>query len=285
MGCCQSRYSKPRMGKLIWLASYPKSGNTWLRAFLHNYILGAREPHSINRLVDMSVAECAMAFFGPPGEVLSPAEVQARRPRVHAELTRLHEDLVFVKTHNARLSLHGVPLCTPEVTAGAIYVVRDPRDVALSYAAFTGKSVDEIIDFMGQEGAANASDGVQVFELLSSWSAHALSWVAAPRRLLVRYEDLLAEPERYFARIIRFLGREGERPEPELLRRAIAFSSFATLSGQETREGYRAAGPGRERFFRQGKAGGWRDKLTAAQARALWSAHGPVMEKFGYPPV
>ena len=211
------------------------------------------------------------------------AEVQAARPRVHEALTRLHEDLVFVKTHNANLNLHGVPLCTPSVTAGAIYIVRDPRDVALSYAAFTGKSVDEIIDFMAQDGAANASDGVQVFELLSSWSGHALSWVAAPRRLLVRYEDLLAGPERAFGRIMRFLGAADAAAEPERLSRAIEFSSFSTLSGQETKDGYRAGSPTGEKFFRAGKAGSWRERLKPAQTARIWAAHGQVMEKFGYP--
>ncbi|MBU6419416.1 MAG: sulfotransferase domain-containing protein [Proteobacteria bacterium] len=271
------------MGKLVWLASYPKSGNTWVRAFLHNYIVNAETPHSINSLVDFSVSECAMAFFGVPGEVMDPHAVQAKRPEVHEALTGLHDDLVFVKTHNANLSVHGVSLCTPGVTAGAIYIVRDPRDVALSYAAFAGKSVDEIIDFMGNEGAANASDGVQVFELLSSWSAHALSWVGAPRRLLVRYEDLVADPARGFGRIIRFLGAADATPEPERLQRAIAFSSFDTLAGQEAREGYRANGAGGGKFFRSGVAGGWREKLTPEQAAKIWATHGQVMEKFGYP--
>ena len=271
------------MGKLVWLASYPKSGNTWVRAFLHNYIVNAQMPHSINSLVDFSVAECAAAFFGAPGEVLEPQAVQAKRPEVHEALTRLHEDLVFVKTHNANLSVHGADLCTPGATAGAIYIVRDPRDVALSYAAFIGRSVDEMIDFMGQEGAANASNGVQVFELLSTWSRHALSWVAAPRRLLVRYEDLIADPMRGFGRMIRFLGARDAAYEPERLRRAIDFSSFTTLAGQEDRDGYQASGTKGGKFFRAGKAGGWREQLTPEQAAKIWAAHGPVMEKFGYP--
>lgn len=270
------------MGKLVWLASYPKSGNTWVRAFLHNYITNARKPHSINHLVDMSVSECAAAFFGTPGQNLSPAEVQALRPRVHQDLTRLHDDLVLVKTHNANLTVQGIPLCTPEVTAGAIYIVRDPRDVALSYAAFTGKSVDEIIDFMANDNAANASDGVQVFELLSSWSRHAVSWVAAPRRLLVRYEDLLTDPQRGFARIVRFLGAADDKPDLERLERAISFSSFSILSNQEAQEGYRAGGKSGEKFFRAGQAGQWRTRLNRAQTTAIWATHHDVMEKFGY---
>jgi hypothetical protein len=267
------------MGKIVWLASYPKSGNTWVRAFLHNYIVNGTQAHSINELVDFSVAEAAAAFFASPGEILSPEQVQALRPAMHERLTRLHPGLVFVKTHNANLALHGVPFCTPEQTAGAIYIVRDPRDVALSYAAYTGKSVDEMIEFMAAEGAANASDGVQVFELLSSWSEHVVSWVAAPKRLLVRYEDLLAEPVRYFGRVIKFLG-DGTVDE-ERLARAVGFSSFESLAGQESREGYRAAG-GNGKFFRVGRAGVWRERLTAEQVRRIEATQGEVMAKLGY---
>lgn len=267
------------MGKIVWLASYPKSGNTWVRAFLHNYIVNARTPHSINSLVDFSVAECAAPFFGADAAGLSMEQVQKLRPAVHEQLTRLHDDLVFVKTHNANLAVHGIPLCTPTVTAGAVFIVRDPRDVALSYAAFAGKAIDEIIDFMADRNAGNATDTQQVFEHLSSWSQHAVSWVASPKRLLVRYEDLLAEPARYFARIIRFIGT-GEVAQ-DRLQRAIAFSGFDVLSGQEAAEGYRAAGRA-ERFFRAGRAGLWREKLTPAQAARIEAAHGEVMRKFGY---
>jgi Sulfotransferase domain len=267
------------LGKIVWLASYPKSGNTWVRAFLHNYIVNGQTPHSINSLIDFSVAECAGAFFGQNTAGMSTQDVQKLRPSVHEQLTRLHDDLVFVKTHNANLSVHGVPLCTPDVTAGAVFIVRDPRDVALSYAAFARRDVDEIIDFMGEKGAANASDAVQVFELLGSWSEHALSWVAAQKRLLVRYEDLLNEPERYFARIVRFLGT-GE-VDAARLKRAIGFSGFDVLAGQEAAEGYRAAGRA-ETFFREGKAGQWRERLTPAQLRRIETAHGEVMQKFGY---
>ena len=267
------------MGKIVWLASYPKSGNTWVRAFLHNYIVNAETPHSINSLVDFSVAESAGAFFGADCAGLSTQEVQRRRPGVHEQLTRLYPDLVFVKTHNANLAMHGIPLCTPALTAGAIYIVRDPRDVALSYAAYTRKPVDEIIAFMAEPGAATATDAAQVFELLGSWSAHVLSWVGAQKRLLVRYEDLLAAPERYFARLIRFIGT-GE-VDAARLQRAIKFSGFDVLAGQEAAQGYRAGG-GAEKFFRSGKAGQWRERLTLAQAQKIEAAHGAVMQKFCY---
>ncbi len=272
------------MGNLVWLASYPKSGNTWARAFLHNYITDAAAPHGINRLTDFSVSECAAAFFRVhdprPASAYTEQDVQRIRPAVHRDLTRLHDDLVFVKTHNAALAVHGVPLCTPEVTAGAIYLVRDPRDVAVSYARYTGRAVDDIIGFMGAAGAANRSTEEQVFELLSSWSRHAESWAAVKRRLLVRYEDLLATPQKSFGRIISFLGEE---PAPERLKRAIAFSDFHVLAMQEATQGYAAGGPNQAaRFFREGRAGQWRTALSDAQRARIESDHAAMMRNFGY---
>jgi hypothetical protein len=171
------------MGKLVWLASYPKSGNTWLRAFLLNYITNATAPHSLKALTDFSAVECAAVFFeGATG----PRDVQRMRPIVHNRLMGLHDDLVFVKTHNANLAIEGIALCTPAVTAGAIVVVRDPRDIAVSYARYLGKPIDEVIGFMAHPRAANEATALQVFEYLSSWSAHVESWLSAPRTLVVR---------------------------------------------------------------------------------------------------
>jgi hypothetical protein len=272
------------MGKLVWLASYPKSGNTWLRAFLHNYIVQPDAPYSINALADFSAVECAAALFRPhtskPVASVNPDEVQALRPAVHRDLTQLHADLVFVKTHNANLALHGTAFCTPSLTAGAIYIVRDPRDVALSYAAYTGISVDETIAFMGQKGAANLGTDIQVFELLSSWSVHVESWTQAQNFLVLRYEDMIASPQTAFARVVRYLG-DGDHPAR--LAKSIAFSRFDVLAAQEQRDGYAAHAPGaRARFFRQGRAAAWRSILTSTQLARIESDHGAIMRRFSY---
>jgi len=272
------------MGNIVWLASYPKSGNTWLRAFLHNYITEPAAPYSINSLADFSAVECAAAFFRPHTskavDMLTPAEVQKLRPAVHQALTKLHPDLIFVKTHNANLALHGTPFCTPSVTAGAIVIVRDPRDVALSYAAYTGLSIDNTIAFMGQKGAANLGTGMQVFELLSSWSTHVASWTQPQNFLSLRYEDMVADPQTSFARVITYLG---DANNPARLTRAIAFSRFEVLAGQEQRDGYAAHAPGAQgRFFRQGQAKGWQTVLTPAQIARLEADHGEMMRRFSY---
>ena len=273
------------MGLIVWLASYPKSGNTWVRAFLHNYILQPPAPYSINDLDRLSASECAAAFFRPydprPAAAYTEAEVQRMRPAVHRDLTRLHDDLVFIKTHNAARALHGVALCTWTLTAGAIYLARDPRDVAVSYARYTGRSLDDIIAFMGNAGASHRGTDAQVFERLGSWSGHAESWLARPKTLVLRYEDLSTAPERAFGKIVGFLG-DGVA-ELERLRRAVAYSDFKTLAQQELHGGYVAKSPATgAAFFREGRIGQWRQHLTAAQASRIEADHSAMMQKFGY---
>jgi hypothetical protein len=274
------------MGKIVWLASYPKSGNTWLRAFLHNYIAQPDSPYSINRLIDFSASESNALFYrkydARPASSYAIAEVQRMRPLVHRDLTELHPDLVFVKTHNASLSVHGVPLCTPEVTQGAIYIVRDPRDVAVSYSHYTGRSLDKIIEFMNKSQAANRGTDAQVFEMLASWSMHVDLWTRHPnpKLLVLRYEDMLDRPQASFGKVIGFLG---DRGDPARMDRAIAFSAFEALQAQEAEHGYVAnAADSTAPFFRTGQAGQWREVLSTAQRLRLETDHAEMMKKFGY---
>ncbi len=274
------------MGKLVWIASYPKSGSTWLRAFLHNYIRQPETPYDINRLTDLSTGESGASLYraqdGRPASRYTVAEVQRMRPAVHRALMGLHPDLVFVKTHNASLVVAGVPLVTPEVTAGAIYLVRDPRDVAVSYSHHLGLGLDETIGRMADPMAATGGGDDKVFEQVSSWSVHVHHWTrtASARRLVLRYEDLSAEPEVWFGAVIRWLGEE---PPAARLARAVVFSGFEALRGQERAGGFvEQPRQSRGAFFREGRVGGWRAVLSAAQAARIERDHAAVMRRFGY---
>ena len=273
------------MGKLVWLASYPKSGSTWLRAFLHNFIRQPESPYDINSLMDLSTGESGASLYRRhdprPASQYSIADVQRMRPLVHRDLTQVHPGLVFVKTHNASLLVHGIPLVTPDVTAGAIYLVRDPRDVAVSYSHHTGKSIDETIAIMADPEAATGGDDRKVYERLSSWSIHVHFWTRRPdpRLLVLRYEDLLRDPGRAFGEVIRFLGME---PPEDRLGRAISFSTFDVLREQEQRSGFAERPESAAAFFRAGKSGQWRDALTPAQAARIERDHEAEMRQFGY---
>jgi hypothetical protein len=273
------------MGKIVWLASYPKSGTTWLRAFLHNFLRPQDQPYDINQLNDFCESENDATLYHPydprPASHYSLADVQRLRPQVHRDLMRAFPDLVFVKTHNAVLVVEGVPLLTPDVTAGSIYIVRDPRAVAVSYSHHLGLSIDETIDFMANDGAAAGNDEAHVFERLASWSSHVLSWTHHPNPLghIMRYEDMLADPVSSFGNVVRFLGAE---PPPDRLDRAVAFSRFEELQDQERRSGFVEKPQEAAAFFREGRADAWEEALTDAQMARIERNHGLQMRRFGY---
>jgi hypothetical protein len=274
------------VGKLVWIASYPKSGNTWVRAFLHNYIRQGSAPYDINALTDLTAADInAERYHGydpRPASRYSIADVQRMRRLVHRDLTALDKTLVFVKTHNARLLVAGAPLITPEVTAGAIYIVRDPRDVAVSYSAHLGRSIDDTIARMAAPEAATGGTDTKVYERHGSWSMHVQSWTHPPdpRTRVLQYEALVAAPEAVFGPMIEWLGQP---PPPERLERAIRFSALGELRAQEEKKGFRERVAGSTApFFGPGQPGGWRNVLSPAQRARIERDHGTMMARFGY---
>jgi len=275
------------MGKIIWMASYPKSGNTWLRAFLHNFLRNPKETYDLNRLSDYSLGDSHGGFYQKflrkPLKEMADEEVQILRPKVQEYFTQRSPDNIFVKTHNALVEYLGRPMHTMEHTAGAIYVVRNPLDMVISHAHHYGKTIDESIVNVNED-AKVAGGEISVFEVHCSWSRNVESWTARPSPALhiMRYEDMRARPVEAFGGLVQFLRlpTEGDR-----LRRAIELSSFEALQKKEKEHGFAERPDEKRVFFRQGKAGGWRNTLTAAQVEAIVAVHEPLMRRYGYWPV
>lgn len=275
------------MANLLWLASYPKSGNTWVRAFLHNLLSNSDAPFEINRMSALTVGDSQAHWYARldprPPTALTLADLTRLRPHVHRLIAESSPNTVMVKTHNALIAVGGVSMITLELTAGAIYVVRNPLDVALSYAHHLGVSFDDIIELMGRVGFETPASATHLPEHQSDWSTHVKSWTQTPSPALhvVRYEDLQADPARYFGAIAQFLGVP---PDQARLEKAIRFSSFDALRGQEEKTGFIERTPVQDRFFRSGKSGEWREKLSAAQIDRLVKRHREQMKRFNYLP-
>lgn len=274
------------MGKIVWLASYPKSGNTWLRVFIHNLLRNPAKPFSINELKKFTMADTAarrfMEFDSRPYNEWTKEDVAVLRPKVLERMTQVFPDLVFVKTHNALVLDCGTPTIAMEHTAGAIYVVRNPLDIAASLGDHTGITVDQAIEQMEIEYETEISSQ-NVHEIRGSWSSHVKSWTAHPHPGLhvYRYEDALDDPFRVFSGVAKFLGLN---PPPERIEKAIRFSSFETLREQEDDEGFRERTAHQKNFFRSGRAGTWRDELTREQIDRIVDKHRAQMTRFGYLP-
>ena len=273
------------MGKIIWIASFPKSGNTWMRAFLANYILKQKEPYPINELGSFSLSDTRPRFFqeasGRPVEQLSQSDTLKLRWRCQDLIAGFKNHDHFVKTHSRYGTFKEHSLINHSVSKGAIYLVRNPLDLVISYAAHLGVSIDEAIDAMDGTPNFTVEADSNVVTVMGSWSDHADSWLTNKNipRILIRYEDLVKDPTKEFNKVLRTLGMEIEQKQ---LDNSVRFSSFSELEQQESISGFRERPPHAKRFFRRGLSGQWEDTLQRSQVEKIIAAHGKVMTKLGY---
>jgi hypothetical protein len=275
---------------ILWIASYPKSGNTWTRALLNNLLKIIQDedegaPQNINRMNEYTIWDISAKpyerLLGQPPKDVDRAEIAKTRPLVQAEIAERTDGLAMVKTHHALVLDRGTPTINFEITSGAIYIVRNPLDVAVSFANHLGSTVDRAIDEMGIRNLETGVSETSVYEVYGSWSQHVESWTRKPHRAIyvMRYEDMLEHPLETFGGLARHLLLPATR---EQLQTAIDRSSFEELKKQEDEEGYREKPDSATRFFRSGKAGEWRHELTPAQVTKIVQDHHVQMSRFGY---
>lgn len=281
--------------KLVWLASYPRSGNTWTRIFLHNLLDLVRGEDSggadINDLKRYSLWEASQALFEShlrdAGRSNDWAAVSRARPRMQADIARRSDRPVILKTHLAILTIRGNPTINLAATAGAVYLIRNPLDVVISLAAHLGGTVDEMIDMMADTKAvlgANMESKDQIFEPIGTWSGNVEGWTTgvAPTRLVMRYEDMIADPVQAFSKIARHMRITAS---PEQVALAVRYSEIQQLQKQERERGFKHRSKrATDAFFRSGRSGGWRDRLSAAQVDRIVADHREQMSRFGYLP-
>lgn len=278
------------MGNIVWLASFPKSGNTWFRIFLSNLLPRRAVPVDINALETIGMASSRKLFdehCALHSADLSADEVDNLRAGVFDAVSAQTRGSAFFKIHDARLNTRsGRTLVPASATRAGVYFIRNPLDVAVSFAHHSAISLDASIDALNDPQHAYAATAdrlhVQLRQRLGSWSTHVCSWTEQVDFPLhaVRYEDMLAAPFATFAAIIAFL--QIDRSDAEI-RRAIEFSQIDELQRQETLVDFKEKKHAtRARFFRQGSSDGWREALTPAQAARVIDHHREVMAKFGY---
>ncbi len=267
------------MEQVAYLASYPKSGSTWIRLLFSAYYAKATNINGILGSRGDTVPYAYRQVSPKPLEELILEEWASLAPAAAMHIPYgATERPLLIKTHHAQMNPFGVSSIPVGLCRKAIYMVRDPRDVVLSYSRFMGQSVDDSIKEMGDDGAV-LQQPHDVPQFLSSWSQHVASWYENKTitTLVVRYEDLWDNPWVVMRKIIEFLD---DKPSKSMIDWAVEHASLGKAIKQEETEGFREGskhGP----FF--GKGGShWREKLSTEQANKITSRHGTVMEMMGY---
>lgn len=276
------------MSRAIWLASYPKSGNTWMRLALRSLlrdgaaldltaIAGFGEVPTTRDLFDR-VLETDSAH-------LTQDEIETLRPALHDLHYGASGQPIVCKVHDRWRVADGRALFASDHTHGTLYLLRDPRDVAISWARFSDSTIDQAIEFMARPSASLTSSehqiGPHIAQQLGSWSDHIAGWVDAsglsPR--VIRYEDMIADLGAILTDVAAYLGWS---ITPDAVRGSVRATEFSRLADQERRHGFVELPSSAKRFFVTGTSGGWRDILLPAQVAAIESHHGTMMERFGY---
>ncbi len=281
------------MKNLIWLASYPKSGNTWLRILLESIINNGGESIDINRLSLSNFSFIPRYYFDEFLELdsteLKRSETNELKREYYIHLAKSLQHDTFLKTHDANVHLKdNLRLIPEEATRLVIYIVRNPLDITASFANHFGINIDEAIMLMRNKEFTifRTKKGVtsNVDQLIMDWSGHVKSWLDSEGLsvVLVKYEDLLTSPVKTLKKVFDRL--KNVKISRQLIETAVENNSFSSLVGQESVNGFHEKSVQSTVFFRKGKANSWKEELTNEQVNRIIQAHGKVMASLGYLP-
>lgn len=275
-------------GKVVWMASYPKSGNTWFRCFLSALIHGHVD---INRIQTDGLFSSRHMFDSVTdidSRLLDEQEANQRMADVYSFHVKRAPKLEFTKVHDAYSYLpNGKPLFPSKISHHVIYLVRNPLDVVASFANHNSNTKDDSIKIMNSKDGylAKQKEGLniqnQLPQLMYDWSGHVLSWMNQKDIpvTVIRYEDTKADPLKSFKNALDNLNLKVSKRK---IVEAIELAKFDRLKKMEEDVGFKEKAATVKSFFRSGKAGGYRNELTLNQIEVMLGAHAKTMKKLGY---
>jgi hypothetical protein len=275
---------------IFWLSSYPKSGNTWFRIVLANALNQTQEALSINQInitrhaSDRGLLVEALGFNT---YLLSAEELLRLRPIVYQWYSQQKRQVQYFKIHDAYINIDEVTSLVPDqCSLGALYFIRNPLDIAISFAYHSNISIDQSIDFMCDKEAKIFGNtgflGVQLQQYLCSWSLHVQSWTAVNNPipvLCLRYEDMHLSPLITFKKAMQFL--KLDLSEAAIIT-AINHACFEKLQYQESQQSFIERSLTQKTFFRKGRMGDWEQTLHPSQIEKIIEHHQEVMFAYGY---
>ena len=273
---------------IIWIASYPKSGNTWMRSILASLFYSDKGSFDFNLIKNITNFDNIKNYkkaIGDTAEKIGSLKSISRYRLTAQEFFNKKNKVTFFKTHSANIKIDNHPYTSPETTKGVIYMVRDPRDIILSYSSFSKKSLSETIGILKNEKYSVANPNSGFTTLWSRWDYHISSWYSLDvPKIFIRYEDLLDFPIQTTVQIIFFLrdklGIKCDFTDDKILN-TIKNTSFAALKEREKKQGFEESIYGTN-FFNTGKKNLWKENFSPSQSKEIEEIFFETMVKFNY---
>lgn len=277
---------------IVWLASYPKSGNTWIRIFLSSLLFsGDKTKIDINK-ININQFPLKTQFKGLVKDFLSLEEVTSNSLEAQTRIN-LDNKIRFFKTHSALWKNQNTnkTFTDQNNTLGVVHIVRDPRNIITSVMDYFNKeSYEETLNFLKDGnnilGGNEHDNGIPV--LLSSWSNHYNSWKGFKKNnLLIKYENLIHDPINEFLKITNFLTSIGgfKFDKSEILK-AINNCSFENFVNQENKFGFRDNSATNnslgKKFFKLGPKNNWLTLLDTKTREDIELSFEKEMKELGY---
>jgi hypothetical protein len=233
---------------IVWLASYPKSGNTWLRSLLASYYF-SKEGEFNFKLLEKIRQFPSPDDFVNDNELYTTIESTSKYWISKQVNMNLDKRLKLLKTHNAICKINGNPFTDTKNTLGAIYIVRDPRNIVTSLANHYQIDQNKALDFMRNETRyiyEKRGDRFLGFSPLFSWSKHVDSWISCKSFpiLTIRYEDLHQETFQTLKKVVDFIktiSKSKNSFNRDKAKQSIKSCEFDKLKKLEIKEGFQEA--------------------------------------------
>tara|TARA_B100000989_G_scaffold29020_1_gene18647 strand:+ start:994 stop:1827 length:834 start_codon:yes stop_codon:yes gene_type:complete len=275
---------------IIWLASYPKSGNTWMWFFIKSYFNPPNKKFSLNHHKDdpylLETFPVERRFDELKIKYQDFFEISKNWINLQS-LINLNNKTNFLKTHNAMCTINNNKFTDTHNTLGAIHIVRDPRDVLVSYSSYMSENINETLKTLLSVESYEGGNFKKKFyrkSLMGNWSGHYNSWknFKLKETILVRYEDMVNNPNLTFLKVLNYLKKINKiEIDKKKMTHAIEETSFENLKKLEINEGFKV-NPSKKPFFRKGRVGDWKEILTKTQAQKIEEAFKTEMIELGY---